>query len=407
MRLIVAIEARFCVVGGQAYSSYLTYESFWKRYLDVFDSVLIVARATDIEKVPKGHQIATADRVKIAALPQYFGPYQFVRKMFRIRNIIREALRPDDACILRVPGNIGTQLYQQLPPSHPFGVEVISIPWDGFAPGAVKSITRPFFRRLLHYNLRKQCRHAVAAAYVTEHAIQRFYPPGESAFTTHYSSKNMDSKWILANPHERLARTETIPERLAGNGPAVRLGFIGSFSQGHKRPDIHIQAVAQCVAQGANVRLEMIGDGSMVPSMKKLAQRLGIADRVVFRGRIPGGKPVFDALDTFDLFINATASEGLPRVVIEAMARGCLCIGSDIGGIPELIEPDLLAPVCDSAALADKIIEVLKNPKRMRNVVLRNINHARNYCNDVLQPRRRAFYQALLERTEKHLSEKP
>lgn len=173
---------------------------------------------------------------------------------------------------------------------------------------------------------------------------------------------------------------------------------------GHKRVDLHIEAIARCVEQGANVEFEMIGDGSMLKDMKELARRLGVAESVIFRGRIPGGKPILDALDNFDLFIHATATEGLPRVVIEAMARGCPCIGTDVGGIPELIEPDFLVPLFDSSALAAKIMEVLREPKKMADAALRNISHARNYRNDVLTPRRQAFYEALRERTERYLA---
>jgi len=404
MRVLVAIEARFRIVDGRAYSSYLTYESFWRRYLDVFDSVLIIARAAEADGIPDGYKIVTGDAVKLLALPSYQGPYQFARQMFNIRGMIRRAIRPDDACILRVPGTIGTQLWRQLQPGRPFGVEVFAIPWDGFAPGAVKGLLRPFWRRLFHYNLKKQCRQACAAAYVTEQAIQRFYPPGENAFTTNYSSVELDGADICNDPGPRLKNIKTIPPRLAGDGPPVRLGFIGSFSLGHKRTDLHIRAIARCVRQGANIVFEMIGDGSKLPEMKALAARLGVADKVIFRGRIPGGKPIFEALDSFDLLVHATATEGLPRVVIEAMARGCPCIGTSVGGIPELLEPHFLVPPFNSDALAEKIVEVLKDADKLAAAVRRNVDCARKYCNTELAPRRRALYQALRERTERYLA---
>jgi glycosyltransferase involved in cell wall biosynthesis len=404
MRVVVAIEARFEVAAGQAYSSYLTYDSFWRRYLDVFDSVLIIARGREAGSLPQGHQLVTGAGVELLALPSYRGPYQFAAQMFSIRRMICKALRQDDACILRVPGTIGTEVWRHLQPQRPFGVEVFAIPWDGFAPGVVKGVLRPFWRRLFHYYLKKQCRQAVAAAYVTERAIQRLYPPNETAFTTNYSSVELDSSNICPDASRRLAEIRVIPARLKGDGPPVRLGFIGSFSLGHKRPDLHIRAVAQCVEQGANVVFEMIGDGSELAEMKALARRLGVAERVMFRGRIPGGKPIFDALDSFDLFIHATATEGLPRVVIEAMARGCPCIGTNIGGIPELIEPSFLVPPFDWSALAQKIMEVLTHTEKMTAAVSRNIDHTRKYCRGELTPRRRALYKALRERTEQYLA---
>lgn len=50
--MAVAIEAHFYVVNGKAYSSYLSFECFWRRYLEVFDSVLVFSRVKLVDKVP-------------------------------------------------------------------------------------------------------------------------------------------------------------------------------------------------------------------------------------------------------------------------------------------------------------------------------------------------------------------
>lgn len=406
MRVVVALDAPFRLANGEAHSPVQTYERFWRRYLDVFDSVLIIARAMKPDRLPDSCQVATGPGVKLADFPYYLGPYQFLRQRGRIRRAICEALRPDDACLLRVPGTIGTEVWKQLDSGRPFGVEVVVDPWDTFAPGGVKSLARPLFRRIFTRNLKEQCRRATAASYVTEFALQERYPPGEEAYTTHYSSVALDAASICSDVSDRLAAIAAIPARLAGDGPPVRLGFIGSFSQAHKLQHVHIQALARCVSQGANVMLEMISDGQRLEAMKALAKRLGLVDRVVFRGRLPGGKPIFDAMDTFDLFLNATAAEGLPRVVIEAMGRGCPCVASDVNGHPELLDPPHLMPPGDPEALAETILRVLRDPKGMAEAVERNIRVAKTYTDEVLGPRRRRFYQELRRRTEAELCRK-
>ncbi|MGB2987031.1 MAG: glycosyltransferase family 4 protein [Phycisphaerae bacterium] len=404
MRVVVAVEARFVVVEGKVYSSYLTYESFWRRYLVAFDSLLIIARASQRDHVPDGHQIVNGEGVQLAALPQYQGPREFLGRRGTIRRLIRGSLRADDACILRVPGNIGTQVWRQLPPGRPFGVEVIVDPWDEFAPGAVRHIARPFFRWLYTRNLTAQCCQAVAASYVTEFALQKRYPPSKDALTTHYSSIGLSAANICSNTTARMKAISTIPARLAGEESPVRLGFIGSFTLGHKLPDVHIRALARCVSRGANVTLDMIGEGTMLDRMRGLARELRVEDRVTFRGRLPGGQAIFDAIDTFDLFLNATAAEGLPRVVIEAMSRGCPCIASTVNGHPELLESRDLVPPGDVDALVEAILRMLSNPKAMAERVSRNIEIARNYTEEVLAPRRRLFYEALCERTQHWLA---
>jgi glycosyltransferase involved in cell wall biosynthesis len=406
MRLVVAIEAHFYVVKGKAYSSYLTFESFWRRYLDVFDSVLIIGRATEVEYVPPGYQLVTERGVELAALPRYHGPYQFIVKWLRIRRIISEFLRDDDAIILRVPGNVGTQVWKLLEHGRPYGLEVIGDPLDAFAPGSIHSVIRPYARWSWTQNLKAQCKGAAAVAYVTEHVLQQRYPPSKDAFTTHYSSIDIDTAKLCSDISQRLETISAISKRLAGKGGPVRLGFVGTFSQTHKLPHIHIKALAECVGRGANLTLDMIGDGVLLEDMKALAQKLGVAERVKFRGRLPGGKAILDAMDSFDLFLNAVATEGLPRVVIEAMSRGCPCIASNVGGTPELLEQSYLVPPADVNALAETILHVLADPKSMAKTVERNLRIARDYCADKIQPRRQAFYAALCERTEKYLSKK-
>lgn len=404
MKVLVTIPSHFVSFGSKVFSHHLTYGRFWKRYLDAFDSVLVVGRSKQVEKVPHDWDEATGPGVEFCTVPDYHGPWQYALVRRKVVSVIREAVTRSNAFVLRVPSALGTLVWKNLPEGAPFGVEVVIDPWELFARGSVKSMGRLYFRWSLTHDVKKQCRQAMAVSYVTEYALQRRYPHSKGAFATHYSSIDLDSNILITDPSERLGKIKTIPNRVAGNGPAVRLGFIGSFSQGYKLPDVHIKALARCVAKGANVSLEMIGDGALLPKMKLLAQKLGVGDRVIFRGRLPGGKPIIDAIDSFDLFLNATASEGLPRVVIEAMSRGCPCIASDVCGTNELLERDYLVPLYDANSLAEKILGVLARPGAMSDAIKRNVTEAATYCRDVLQPRRQAFYLALRERTEKYLS---
>jgi glycosyltransferase involved in cell wall biosynthesis len=84
------------------------------------------------------------------------------------------------------------------------------------------------------------------------------------------------------------------------------------------------------------------------------------------------------------------------------MARGLPCIGTTVGGIPELLPPEDLVPPNDPYALAAKIKEVLRSPERMARMSMRNLQKAQEYREEVLQARRRAFYQAVKEITRSH-----
>src|SRR5207302_10872482 len=138
---------------------------------------------------------------------------------------------------------------------------------------------------------------------------------------------------------------------------AVRLGFIGSLEQVYKGADVLVRAVAACRRKGIAVDAEFVGDGRYLSDYQQLAAELGIPPNVKFLGRLGAGKPIFDFLDSVDVFVMPSLTEGLPRAMIEAMARGCPCIGSRVGGIPELLEQCDLVKPGDPEALAGTIME--------------------------------------------------
>jgi glycosyltransferase involved in cell wall biosynthesis len=91
--------------------------------------------------------------------------------------------------------------------------------------------------------------------------------------------------------------------------------------------------------------------------------------------------------------------------MVEAMARGLPCIGSTVGGIPELLPPEDLVPPNDVEALAQKIMEVVGDPERLARMSRRNWEKAKEYRNEVLQVRRVAFYKYVKEKTQEWLAE--
>jgi len=160
----------------------------------------------------------------------------------------------------------------------------------------------------------------------------------------------------------------------------------------YKAPDVLIRAVGECVAKGLDLRLQIVGDGMYRRALERLCCDLGLADRVRFPGQLPAGERVRAQLDRSDLFVLPSWTEGLPRAMVEAMARALPCIGSDVGGIPELLAEEDLVPPGNVEALARKIQEVLSSPRRMAEMSARNLAKAREYRDEVLAERRREFF---------------
>jgi glycosyltransferase involved in cell wall biosynthesis len=86
--------------------------------------------------------------------------------------------------------------------------------------------------------------------------------------------------------------------------------------------------------------------------------------------------------------------------MIEAMARGLPCVGSTVGGIPELLPcEDLVAPA-DISALVERLRQVTGDSIRMTNMSTRNLDKSRQYQQEILAARRRDHYRYLRETTE-------
>jgi glycosyltransferase involved in cell wall biosynthesis len=176
--------------------------------------------------------------------------------------------------------------------------------------------------------------------------------------------------------------------------------FVGTLAQLYKAPDVLIDAVGLCVQEGLDLQLILVGDGKHRAELEAKATTLGLGQCVRFLGRLPAGDAVRAQLDRADLFVLPSYQEGLPRAMIEAMARGLPCIGSTVGGIPELLPSEDMVPPGDAAVLAHKIRQVVTAPHRMSRQSARNLEKAQDYKDEVLNRRRIAFYSHVREMTQ-------
>jgi len=395
MRVMVALQNRFLRTrSGNIYSTTVCDYSFWCRYLQVFDEVVVLARVGDIDRQELDKPPASGPNVRFMAIPYYIGPWQYMRRHFQMAAIVKKAIEEADVFILRVPGVIGGMLGHDLIKAKiPYAVEVVGDPWEAGAPGGIKCFLRPVIRRRARVRLRRLCRMARLAAYVTAHCLQNRYPP--TGFSTYFSDVAIDGEVII----DKLVlekRTERARSKFETREP-WRLCFVGGMDHLIKAPDILVDSVALCAKRGLNFQLIMVGDGKYLPDMENRAKILGISDRVRFIGRVSPGKPVFEQLDDADLFLLPSRTEGLPRAMVEAMARALPCIGGAVGGIPELLAAEDLVPPGDAVALASKIISVLSDPDRLAQMSARNLQTAREYEAEKLNRRRIEFYRKVAE----------
>lgn len=399
MRLLITSESHAsCGAMGDIYADGPANYSSWSNYLTWFDEVVVLARVGAHGEADPKKTRADGPGVSFYPLPDYLGPWQYLRALPDLRVRVRKAVAQCDAFILRVPGLIGRLTWRELKKRRiPYSLEVVGDPWDVLGPGTWPNPFRPMFRRLGARNLQEMCREATAIHYVTQYALQRRYQPGAKSFVVAFSDILTDLGCVPPETLEdRYRRIERSTEQTKSQR-VVHIGFIGSLARLYKGPDVLLRAAALCRGLGLDCAITMVGDGLYAGAMKNLARDLQIDDRTTFLGQIPFGKPVLAYLDSVDLFAIPSRQEGLPRALVEAMARGCPCIGSSVGGIPELLDPGDLVPPNDPEALARKIMEIVRDPQRMKRMSERNLERAKQYDPGILKEKRREFFQYVRE----------
>jgi len=142
------------------------------------------------------------------------------------------------------------------------------------------------------------------------------------------------------------------------------VGMLGRLSKekGHK----FLLEAAKCVIENiSGVKFLIVGDGAIKNELEDLASELGLSDYVVFTGFYGN---LSEALSSIDLFVQSSLTESLPLVVLEAMVAGKPVIGTNVGGLPEVIEhkkTGLLVEAGNAQELADSIIFMLNNRELM------------------------------------------
>lgn len=152
------------------------------------------------------------------------------------------------------------------------------------------------------------------------------------------------------------------PARRAEGESEVRLVSVGRLSP-EKGQSCLLDAFAASSAR-TSARLTIVGHGPLAADLRRQAERLGIADRVRFTGRL-GTAETMAEIAAADALVLPSFMEGLPVVLIEALALGRPVIASQVAGIPEAVvngHNGLLVPPLDTAALTRAIDRLAGSP---------------------------------------------
>ncbi len=157
--------------------------------------------------------------------------------------------------------------------------------------------------------------------------------------------------------------------RLGLDGPTVLSAGLLVEAKGHH---LAIEALTRL----AGVQLVIAGDGPMARELRALAERLGVSERVRFTGNLARAD-LIEYYNAADALVLASAREGMPNVVLEALACGTPVVAADVGGVAEIVDSPhagVLLAERSAAALAGALTGLLERPPpryRVREHALR------------------------------------
>lgn len=390
MNLVFVTEARFFKNNnGEIYGDAAFEHQIWERYLNVFEKLFIVARVAQKIENDDPIYISSGPNVHFIEIPYYVGPLQYLFKSFQIHAKIKELVTThiDNAFICRIPGNMGDMVIRELKKhSKKYGVEVVGDPDDVFSDKSFNHPLKKFFHSKTIRNLNRNVAGADAVLYVTKTTLQKKYPPPPNAFST-YASNVMLATDVSARTPRNLKTNKTF-----------KILCAGSLEQMYKAPDVALEAVKLYNEKFPHRQISFtwLGGGTYLETLKKQCDELKLPN-FHFNGQVSLDQ-VDKEMRESDLFVLISRTEGLPRVIIEAMAHGLPVIGTKVGGIPELLSEEVLIKKNDAAALAHKIYDLLSQPEFYTRISTRNLMEAKEYETAVLRSRREEFYQTLKTR---------
>ena len=382
---------------GQVYSVGFGY-NIWERYLAVFDSIVVSTRMRIDDPIDdsmtKNMKLSSGPRVKFKPISEYRKSVDMIFNRKKISNQVREILEQCDCIIIRLPSFIGGIACKEAEKmGKPYLVEVVGCAWDALWNHSVMGkIVAPFmYSRTKHSVL-----YASHVIYVTNEFLQKKYPTnGRNTNCSNVDLEEFDDNVLLNRINKIKSKSK--------NGNII-IGTIAAVDVRYKGQQYVIQALGKLNKRGiTNLKYQLVGGGDQ-SYLKSIAKKYGVINQVEFLGTMLH-EEVINWLNNIDIYVQPSLTEGLPRALIEAMSRGVFSIGSDAGGIPELLDSKYI--IKNISKNIDKICDILEsvNEESMEIQAKRNFEESKKYDRERIEKNRKDFFEKFRKYVEDNKKE--
>ena len=384
-KLLMSCDDYVYCYKGKFYARNQDKYDFYQRYLRVFEELRLTTRCIYEETLGKSRVLLDDPRIEFRPLPFFSGPVQYAKVYFKIEKLLKNITEGCDAAILRLPSTVAQRVADKVIKSGiPYGTELVFDAKDAMT-SATNCFERVLWRRI-HQQMVSTCNIANGVACVTAHYLQTHYTSKRTdAFFSNYSSLALPKSFYTSE------RKYPVDKEFVISHVCTQVQF-----NGRKGYNEIIEAMKILKDRGVAVRVDFAGPDyhNGMHLLQILAKKLRVEDRIRFIGGVSRSQ-LSDYLEASDLYVMPTWAEGLPRVIIEAMAKGLPCITTPVSGNPELVSEHFLVDYYDIKTLADRIEELVKNKSLYEKISKENYERSLQYEASVLEKKRDAYYREL------------
>ena len=360
------------------------YHKLFERYSSLASNISFLMRTNEITKdrtytlVPK--------EIGVISVPN-FKSISALKNIKKAKRIIEDSIKNTDIIVFRLPseiGQIGIKFAKKY--NKPYIIECVGCAWDSYWN---HSMLGKIFAPYAFFEMKSAIKKSKYVYYVTEEFLQRRYPTSGKKISCSNVVLPQNEEEVLI---KRLKRNNKINKK-----KTIIIGTAAALDVRYKGQEYVMKAIAELNKQGYKFIYRLAGgytsqNGSNF--LKELSIKIGIEKDVEFVGSLESDK-MNDYYDNIDIYIQPSKQEGLPRSLIEAMSRGCPCIGSNIAGIPELLNKEQLFKKGNSRDLKEKLINMINCD--LDEISKYNFNKAKKYEKKILDKKRKEFYKEFLE----------
>jgi glycosyltransferase involved in cell wall biosynthesis len=370
---------------GKIYTPAIYSNVFFERYYNVFGRITLLAKVQPLLNKDNNFFIINPKYIELIELPNYRGFFSLMLSIPKIYLSSRKCKFVFNGFIFRmaqIESYLAFFFYRKK--AVPYIVEVVNDPNKIMRFKMMNTINNMLFKYVV--------RGATGVSFVTKNTLQDRYSNHTKTveFTSSYSSVELPAL-MFSKPRQfekvlKKIKILHVSNTMAGNLKGHYTLFqIVLFL-------VKLKFIVECV---------VVGEGRDIKKYLDHVESIGLKNNVKFIGSISSLSQLAQYYRESDFLILPSSNEGLPRVVIEAMANGMICLATNVGGVIELIDESEIISINDIAKISEKIIELSKSPKRMSQISRENFNKSLSFSKELLDVKRSIFYNQFKNRIYK------